>query len=221
MTFMLFALSQATEAGVGSSKKKSSNRQANNAISSSQESVFGDKVATKEKSNDPKWKYAVGANLAWSIRKDYGARSHRRFEPEILGYMYYALPKDRLWLRHGARFSYSNDQAQMPKALKIEESDYKVSIEEGIVYDWYFAPSFTLGIGYDWRSIRVKTKSPVVAADNRLNTKESFMWGYGQLGVGVAALRGEYLLEPMLRWQKLAADQRTSWAFGIEFSKAF
>ncbi len=168
-----------------------------------------------------KWNYAAGLNLAWSIRNDYGARSFRRFEPEAVGFMYTELPVDKLWLRHGARVGYSKDQPQMPKALRMIETDWKASIEEAVVYNWYVVPSLTFGLGYDWRRVSVKATPPIKSVDSRLNTKETFMWNYIQAGVGIPAMKGEYLLEPVLRWQHLSIDRRTNWAFGFEMTKAW
>lgn len=168
-----------------------------------------------------KWQYAAGLNAAWSIRKEYGARTFRRFEPEAVGYLYTDLPVERLWLRHGARIGYSKDQPQMPKSLRMEETDWKASVEEAIVYNWYVVPSLAVGIGYDWRRISVKAKPPIKSVDDRLNTKETFMWHYVQVGIGIPAMQGEYLLEPLVRWQHLDIDQRTNWAFGFEMTKAW
>jgi hypothetical protein len=180
-----------------------------------------DEVTLRPANGDSKWQYAVGLNLAWSIREDYGARTFRRFEPEVVGFMYTELPVDKLWLRHGARVGYSKDQPQMPKALRMEETDWKVSIEEGVVYSWYVVPSLTFGLGYDWRRVTVKATPPIKSVDSRLNTKETFMWYYTQVGLGLPAMKGEYMLEPILRWQHLSIDRRTNWAFGFELTKAW
>ena len=180
-----------------------------------------DKAHLHSKVEAPTWKYAAGVNMAWSIRKDYGARTLRRFEPEAIGFIYTALPWEKLWLRHGARLGYSAAQPQMPKSMRLEETDWKISAEEGLVWNSFLTPSFTGGIGYDWRTIKVKTASPVVSTDNRLNQKESFMWYYAQAGVGIPTLRGEYMIEPLLRWQHLSSDKRTNWAFGFELTKAW
>ncbi len=167
------------------------------------------------------WTYAAGINFIWSRRLDYGARYFYRFEPEISGFMYTALPVERLWLRHGARFGYSSDQPQMPKAVRLEETDWKISLEEGLIYNWFISPSLTAGLGYDWRTIKVKTAAPVTLNDSRLSTKETFLWSYIQVGFGVPALAGKYMFEPVVRWQHLASDARTSWAYGLEASAAW
>jgi len=180
-----------------------------------------DKVTLITPGASANWRYAAGFNAAWSIRKDYGARTFRRFEPEAIGYVYTALPRERLWLRHGARLGYSNDQPQMPKSLRMEEQDWKLSVEEGVIYNSYLVPSLAFGIGYDFRTVQVKTSSPLPSSDQRLNTRESFFWYYIQTGLGLPALKGEYLLEPVLRWQHLRIDQRTNWAFGLEITKAW
>ncbi len=168
-----------------------------------------------------KYSWAAGLNPLWSYRADYGAHSFRRFEPEIVGYYYQELPWNRLWLRHGTRVGYSDDQPQMPKALRIEESDWKLAVEEGLLWNGYIVPSLTAGIGYDWRTIRVKTKDPVVSADHRLNAKDGFWWSYIQAGAGIPIMNGAYMIEPLIRRQHLTHDRRTRWAIGIEMTAGF
>ena len=169
----------------------------------------------------PVWHYAGGINSIWSRRSDYGARYFYRFEPEISGMMYSNLPVERLWLRHGARVSYSSDQPQMPQAMRIEETDWKISVEEGIVYSWFISPSIAAGLGYDWRTIKHKTEAPVLASDSRLNSKESFFWSYIQAGCGISMMAGKYMFEPIVRWQHLTSDARTKWAYGLEITAAW
>jgi hypothetical protein len=167
------------------------------------------------------WTWAVGTNLSWSFRKDYGSRNFRRFEPEVVGFLYTSTPIENVWLRHGARLSYSNAQPQMPKAVRIEEYDWKASIEEGIVWSSIVAPSLTAGIGRDWRTIKVKAKPPITSVDSRLNTKDEFMWMYLQAGLGIPVAHGKYLIEPVVRYQHLAHDDRTNLAAGIEMTVAW
>jgi hypothetical protein len=109
----------------------------------------------------------------------------------------------------------------MPKAMRIEESDWKLSIEEGVIWDWYVSPSLTLGVGYDWRTTKVRYKAPVKSSDSRLNSNYSFPWYYLQLGLGLPALEGEFELQPSVRFQKLTMDSRTTWGFGFELTKAW
>jgi hypothetical protein len=167
------------------------------------------------------WRYAAGLNIAWSVRKDYGARNFRRFEPEAVGYAYSPLPFNRAWLRHGLRMSYSDHQPQMPKSARLEETDWKLSIEEGLIWNWYISPSMTFGYGYDWRNIKVLKSAPVKSSDSRLNSKQTFTWQYLQFGVGLPALYGEYEFQPSIRFQKLSQDTRTTWGFGFEVTKAW
>lgn len=173
----------------------------------------------KDDAND--WRYAAGVNFAWSIRRDYGARTFRRFEPEAVGYIYTELPWSSLWLRHGARLGFSNNQPQMPKSVRLEETDWKIAVEEGLIWNWYVAPSLAFGAGYDWRTIKLKTSEPVTSADSRLNSKESFLWSYAQAGIGLPALSGRFEFQPTVRWQNLVNDTRTNWAFGFEVTVAW
>lgn len=167
------------------------------------------------------WQYAGGLGAVWSVRRDYGARSFKRFEPELIGFLYTQLPVPRLWLRHGARMSYSTSQPQMPQSVRIEENDFKISIDEALLINSIITASLSLGAGYDWREIIPKKETPVLASDDRLKTKDSFAWYYAQVGVGIPALQGQYLLEPLMRWQHLPLDRRTTWAFGFELTRAW
>ena len=167
------------------------------------------------------WSYAAGLNCSWSRRLDYGNIYFYRFEPEISGFMYSPLPIERLWLRHGVRLGYSNDQPQMPQAVRLQETDWKASIEEGIIYNSIVAMSLTAGLGYDWRKITAKTTSPITVQDSRLNSSELFLWSYLQAGFGVSALAGKYMFEPIVRWQHLTSDSRTNWAYGLEMTAAW
>jgi hypothetical protein len=166
------------------------------------------------------WRFAGGLSAVWSMREDYGARSFKRFEPEVVGFYYSQLPSPKLWLRHAARLGYSADQPQMPQAVRIEETDYKIAVDEAILFSGVVTPSFAFGAGYIWRQIAAKRENPVTAVDGRLNQKLGFMWYYLQAGLGIPALDGEYLLEPMVRWQHLQADRRTTLSFGFELTRA-
>jgi hypothetical protein len=170
---------------------------------------------------DPKtWQFAGGFSSVWSLRQDYGARSFKRFEPELIGFYYTKLPSPKLWLRHAARLGFSADQPQMPQSVRVEETDYKISIDEALVFDSIVTPTLAFGAGYNWRQIRAKREAPVATVDGKLNETQGFVWYYLQAGIGVPALQGQYMLEPLLRWQHLPVDRRTSWAFGFELTIA-
>ena len=178
-------------------------------------------VSLAQTSNSKNWRFAGGLSAVWSVREDYGARSFKRFEPEVVGLYYSKLPAAKLWLRHAARFGFSADQPQMPQAVRIEETDYKLSVDEAILFSGVVTPSIGAGAGYIWRQIKAKRENPVTSLDGRLNEKMAFMWYYLQAGLGISALDGEYLLEPLIRWQLLRADRRTTLAFGFEITRAF
>lgn len=180
-----------------------------------------DQVTITKTLSAKEWRYAGGMASMWSIRQDYGARTFKRFEPELVGFYYSQLTGSRLWLRHGARLGYSSDQPQMPQSARLEETDYKIAVEEALLVNGVVIPSLSFGAGYDWREVKPVKADPVLSADKRLNNKDQFAWYYAQIGLGVPALSGEYLLEPALRWQHLPIDRRTRWAFGFELTKAW
>ena len=180
-----------------------------------------DQVTVIKTSSAREWRYAFGLSSMWSVRQDYGARNFNRFEPELVGFYYSQISTSRLWLRHGARFGYSSDQPQMPQSARLEETDYKIAVEESLLVNGLVIPSLSFGLGYDWREVKPVRADPVMSADKRLKSQNQFAWYYAQVGLGVPAMAGEYLLEPALRWQHLPIDRRTKWAFGFELTKAW
>lgn len=180
-----------------------------------------DQVTIIKTSSANDWRYAGGLASMWSIRQDYGSRTFKRFEPELVGFYYSQLAGSRLWLRTGARLGYSSDQPQMPQSARLEETDYKVSVDEALLINGLIVPSLSFGAGYDWRLVKPVKAEPVLTSDKRLRNTDQFAWYYAQLGLGIPAMAGEYLLEPTLRWQHLPIDRRTRWAFGFELTRAW
>jgi hypothetical protein len=168
-----------------------------------------------------KQRWAIGLNFAWQTRRDYGARDYRRFSPEILGYLYGETPFNELFWRLGSRIGYSSDQPEMPQAVRLEETDTTWLFEAGIVKDWYLVPSFSIGYGYDFRTTKVKTTSPVDMSDDRLNRKQRLGISYFQTGLGIPTLDGLFLIEPILRYHSIDLDMRSHWTFGVEWTAGF
>lgn len=205
---LAFFITTTVEAADNMPKKKERNRE-----------LLAD-VSLARTPESKNWSFAAGLVSSWSVREDYGARSFKRFEPELVGFYYTKMPVSKFWLRHAARLGFSQDQPQMPQAVRIEESDYKLSLDESIVFNGVLTPSFGVGAGYNWRQIKGKRENPVVSIDDRLSQKMSFVWYYLQAGVGIPALEGQYLLEPIVRWQHLKVDERTKLAYGFEVTRA-
>lgn len=165
---------------------------------------------------EPSHRFAVGFNLAWTTRQDYGARTFRRLTPELIGFTYGAMPWHEYWWRAGVRLGYSSDQPEMPQALRIEETDTTTLAEAAITRDWYIVPSLAFGAGYDFRTIKLKTSAPLDTADDRINRKERLWMWYVQAGAGLPLLSGLILIEPTARYHTIQYDKRSNWMFGIE-----
>lgn len=168
--------------------------------------------------SQPSHRYAVGFNLAWTTRQDYGARTFRRLTPEIIGFTYGALPWESVWWRLGGRLGYATAQPEMPQTVRFEETDTTTLLEAAITRDWYVVPTLAFGGGYDFRRIKVKVSAPVDSADDRLNRKETLWMWYVQGGLGLPLLKARILLEPTVRYHTIQYDARSHWLFGIEMT---
>lgn len=168
--------------------------------------------------DEPSHRFAVGFNLAWTTRQDYGARTFRRLTPEIIAFTYGALPWEAFWWRAGARLGYSTAQPEMPQTVRFEETDTTTLIEAAITRDWYVVPTFAFGGGYDFRRTKVKVSAPIDSADDRLNRKETLWMWYVQGGLGVPLLKARVLLEPTVRYHTIQYDARSHWLFGMEMT---
>lgn len=165
--------------------------------------------------------WAVGVNLAWLNRQDYGASTYRRFSPEIVSYYYGELPWENVYWRAGARLGYTNHQPEMPQAVRLEETDTLIAIEGGLVREWYLVPSLSWGLGYDFRTTKIKTSGPLDVSDDRFNRKERLQVWYIQSGLGFPIYHGMFMIEPALRYQKIEYDNRSNWLFGFEATVGF
>jgi hypothetical protein len=166
--------------------------------------------------NSPSHDWAVGFNLGWMSRRDYGARTFRRFNPELVGYRYGSLGVEHYFWRAGLRLGYSSHQPEMPQGMRVEETDTTLLAEGGIMRDWYIVPVVSYGLGYDFRTTKIKIKAPIDAADSRLNRSERLMMWYLQLGAGLPLAKGLFVLEPQLRYQSIEYDDRSRWVVGME-----
>ena len=181
--------------------------------------LFGQQEDQSDDCESQTW--AGGLNLAWLNRKDFGAREFRRFSPEIVGYRYGATPWLYTCWRAGLRLGYASAQPEMPQAVQVVETDTTFSAEGSIIREWYLVPSLTWGIGYDFRTIKVKTANPIESADSRLNKKQRLMMWYTQAGLGLPIYNGQFLIEPIIRYQKIEYDDRSTYLFGFETSYGF
>ncbi|MCX6118615.1 MAG: hypothetical protein NT027_13825 [Proteobacteria bacterium] len=167
---------------------------------------------------DQTHRYALGINLAWQSRRDYGDRYFRRFFPEILGYVYGPTPVEQLFWRGGARLGYSSDQPEMPQSIQITEQDTTIILEGALTRNWYWVPSIAFALGYDFKTTKVKSKSPIESVDDRINKKEKLLLWHIQAGLGLPLFRGDILIEPIIRYQQIELDDRAKWLLGFEWT---
>lgn len=164
--------------------------------------------------------YGVGLNTQWQVRRDYGENPFYRYTPELFVHTYFDL-NSPLFLRPGVRLSYAWEQPEMPQSLRIEETDFVATAEVGLVYEWYVVPSLTLGMGVDFRTTKLRIEAPIDVDSDKISGSERLMLGYAQIGVGIPIEQGLFLIEPMVRFQRLELDDRSWLSFGVETSVGF
>ena len=162
--------------------------------------------------------WGAGLNIGWLSRRDFGARTFRRFHPEIVGYRYGILPFEDWFWRAGARFGYSAHQPEMPQAVRIIETDTSLSVEGSLIREWYLVLTGTLGLGSNFRKLAAKTEAPIEVVDSRLNRSKRLNVTYLQFGAGLPINEGLFLIEPLVRYQVTQFDDRSKWLTGIEFT---
>lgn len=166
----------------------------------------------------PTTRGAVGVAAGWMPRNDYGAAASTIFVPEIVGYGYVGLGH-RLYLRPGVRVAYSGfSQPQMPQSVRFSERDLATSVEAGILFNAAVVPSFSIGTTLVHRRTRFIASGSVTAADDRIGGRELLPGVYTQLGIGIPMWRGGFIMEPFVRWHRLAGDHRASTRAGVEFT---
>ena len=169
----------------------------------------------------PSQRFAVGLNTSWSSQRSYGARTFRRFDPEMVAFLYGGLPLDRFWWRGGLRLGYATEQPEMPQSVRIEETDTKMLADFGVTFDWYIVPSLSFGAGYDNRTTRLKTQCPIDVDDSRINRKDRLLYRYAQLGAGLPILSGAVMFELVARYFDIAGDDRSHYSYGVETTVGF
>ena len=161
-------------------------------------------------------RFALGFGLGWTNRADYGKGTFTRFAPEILAQTYTQRIDQNFYARPGLRLSYAWLQPEMPSAVRIEETDFAIAPEIGFLYDWYVVPALTFGAGANLRTLKIKTKSPVVEADAKLSRRETLYFGYVQAAVGLPLLKGFLVVEPYFRYNFYRRDSRIKYGYGVD-----
>ena len=159
--------------------------------------------------------FAVGGGFHFYIRQDYGESTFTQIAPEIVTYAYFPIYKN-LWFRPGFRLNYSWQQPDMPKALKIEETDFRYSLEAGLVFDWFILPSFSYAFGLIYRQTKFITQYPIISSVDSISGSEYIPFSQFQLSLGFPILKGFIVFEPFIRYIMVQNDSRYKWAYGCE-----
>lgn len=160
---------------------------------------------------------AIGGGISFYNRQEYGEASFTQLAPEFVIYGYLPI-FSRFWFRPGFRMNDSWQQPDMPKALRIEETDFRYMLETGIVFDWVIVPSFSYAFGQIYRTSKFQTNFPIVYAKDDISGSESIPMSQFQLGLGFPILKGFLLFEPFARYTIVQNDTRFGWGYGFEIT---
>lgn len=158
---------------------------------------------------------AVGLSGVWMVRSDGPTDSFKQFAPEVVGYIYNPLPS-HFSFRSALRFSYAWQQPEMPKAVRVNEFDFRFGGETGIVWNWIVSPSLTFGGGGIYRRIELATAPPISVKSDGVSETQVLPFIQGQFGLGIPIEKGVVVLEPYVRYMKVFGDDRYGWNFGAE-----
>jgi hypothetical protein len=159
---------------------------------------------------------AFGLGSSFSQKALIGEMSSTQFTPELVGYGYLPLSGD-LWLRPSVRSGFSWQQPEMPYSLQMNEYDFHLSTQVGLVWGWIVTPSLSIGGGGLLRKTSLVTTSPIfVSNDSETGGTTVLPFLQGQLGVGVPINKGWMLVEPYLRYTHVFGDHRYAWGYGVE-----
>lgn len=164
---------------------------------------------------DQNFHFAIGGGLSFYNRQDYGEATFTQLAPELVSYGYLSI-FNNIWFRPGIRMNYSWQQPDMPKALRIEETDFRYMLETGIVFDWIVVPSISYAFGQIYRTTKFKVGTPIFEIKDDISGTEQIPLSQFQLGLGFPILKGFILFEPYVRYTIVQNDKRFGWGYGFE-----
>jgi hypothetical protein len=134
--------------------------------------------------------------------------------PELIGYGYLHID-DRIYARLGARLgSRGWIQREMTTALRIEERELSFAGDVGLVWQSTVVPSISLQAGLVHRWFDV-TATGIEASLSNLGQSERLPMISAQAGLGLP-LTKRLLVEPFVRFEKIATDSRFGLRWGFE-----
>jgi len=161
---------------------------------------------------------ALGADLGWLWRSDYGDSSRGYRVPEIFIAGRHALGH-RLSFRPAVRLGYVGlGQPVMPSSLRMREDDLTLGAEAGLTYDAVIVPSLVLGAMVVSRLTTVAVAPPVAVTGAGLGGFDLYAGPYVQAGVAAKLWGGAVMVGPFARFASVYRDARAHWRFGVEAS---
>jgi hypothetical protein len=163
----------------------------------------------------PSGRFAIGLSADFQDRADFGEGTHLTFVPGIVGFLYIPTPVDRLYLRPGARLSFTGlEQTEMPAGVRLNEWDVTLGGEIGVLFDSPVVPAISVGVEGITRVIRTTTDDLVMSETDQAI---EFLPGlYGQVALGVPIMKGRVMVEPFWRYEHVFDDPRIQWRVGID-----
>lgn len=164
-------------------------------------------------------RFALGASAGFVRQNDLGSAVTTRFVPALVGLAYVNVAP-RLYLRPGARLGiFGLTQPPAASDARIEEHGVQGRAEVGLLYDAWVIPVVAVGTGIERRSIDFATAGNVQDSGVADRTEWLGML-YAQAGVGVPLLRGLVVIEPYVRLQHTASDDRSASELGFDVTFA-
>ena len=174
-------------------------------------------IQSRAQAEEKGFHLALGGGLSFYNRQEYGESQFTQLAPEFVTYGYFPIYK-KLWFRPALRLNYSWQQPDMPKALRIEETDFRYMLETGIVFDWIVIPSFSYALGQIYRTTKFNTQFPITYAKDDISGTENIPMSQFQLGLGFPIAKGFIVVEPYGRYTIVQNDKRYGWGYGIEIT---
>jgi hypothetical protein len=172
---------------------------------------------SRSQAEEKSFHLAIGGGLSFYNRQEYGESKFTQLAPEFVTFGYIPIYKN-LWFRPALRLNYSWQQPDMPKALRIEETDFRYLLEFGLVFDWIVIPSFSYAFGQIYRATKFKTQFPITYAKDDISGTKNIPISQFQLGLGFPIAKGFIVVEPYTRYTIVQNDKRYGWGYGIEIT---
>jgi len=107
------------------------------------------------------------------------------------------------------------DDQEFQKTLQFYRKDYGFTLETSLLYEWIVIPTLTIGQGLYYQKINILyTKN----TGDQLSHSDILYYLYAQLGVGIPIQKGEWILEPFLRFAYAPEDPELFFGYGVHLS---